>query len=85
MIEAINYNLPVISSRSFGGVNDILKNGKYGFLYDIRDYINLARLIKKYISNQKIFHQKAKLAKYNLKSFSFSKSIQKYEKVLDSI
>jgi glycosyltransferase involved in cell wall biosynthesis len=85
MIEAINYNLPVISSRSFGGVNDILKNGKYGFLYNVKDYINLARLIKKYISNKKIFYQKAKLAKHNLKSFSFSKSIHKYEEVLDSI
>ena len=38
MIEAINYNIPIISSRSFGGINDILKNGKYGFLFARRDY-----------------------------------------------
>lgn len=85
MIEAINYNIPVISSRSFGGVNDILKNGKYGFFYERGDYKNLAKLIKKYTLDQKPFYKKAKLAKHHLKSFEFKKSNKKYEKILDSI
>jgi hypothetical protein len=66
-------------------VNDILKNGKYGFLYEQRDYKNLARLIKKYTLDQKPFYKKAKLAKCNLKSFEFTKSNKKYEKIFDSI
>jgi glycosyltransferase involved in cell wall biosynthesis len=85
MIEAINYNTPIISSRSFGGIQDILKNGKYGFLFDRRDYIGLAKLIKKFIYDPKEFYNKAKLAKKSLVNFDFSNSNNKFEKVFASL
>jgi len=85
MIEAINYNTPIISSRSFGGIQDILKNGKYGFLFDRQDYISLAKLIKKFIYDPKEFYNKAKLAKKNLIYFDFSNSNNNFEKVFDSL
>ena len=34
VIEALNYKVPVICSRSGGGIFEILKNGKYGDLYE---------------------------------------------------
>jgi glycosyltransferase involved in cell wall biosynthesis len=85
MIEAINYNIPIISSRSFGGINDILKNGKYGFLFARRDYNGLANLIKKFIHDPKKFYNKAKLAKKRLKYFDFPNSNNNFEKVFDSL
>jgi len=35
VVESLSYNVPVISSKSHGGIFDILKNNKYGHLFDI--------------------------------------------------
>ena len=45
IVEAINYNLPVFSSRSGGGVQEILLNGKAGTFFNSEDYLELARKI----------------------------------------
>ena len=54
-------------SQSHGGINDILLNGKAGTIYK-----NNVRFKNKIIfikNNQK--YQKTKLAKFNLKNFTF--------------
>ncbi len=85
MIEAINNNIPVISTNSFGGTMDILKKNKFGFTYNIGDDYRLSILIKNYIKNSKNFVEKAKLAKLNLKKFEFNKTNSKYEQIFDKI
>ena len=39
IVEAINTNLPIISSQSHGGINDILLNGKAGTILKIMQKI----------------------------------------------
>ena len=51
MVEAINYNLPIISANSHGGIKDILNKGKYGVLFKTNDHIKLASLINSFRSN----------------------------------
>ena len=85
MIEAINNNVPVISSSSYGGIADILKKNKFGYTYDVGDYRNLSLLIRKFINNPKPFYKKSNLAKKNLKNFNFRVSTLKYEKLFDQI
>tara|TARA_B100002051_G_C16737561_1_gene642190 strand:+ start:901 stop:2010 length:1110 start_codon:yes stop_codon:yes gene_type:complete len=85
MIEAINNNIPVISSSSYGGITDILKKNKFGHTYSVGDYKNLSILIKKFINNPKPFYKKSNLAKKNLKNFNFHVSTLKYEKIFDNI
>ncbi len=85
MIEAINNNIPVISTNSFGGTMDILKKNKFGFTYNIGDDYRLSILIKNYIKNSKNFVEKAKLAKLNLKKFEFNKTNSKYEQIFDKL
>jgi glycosyltransferase involved in cell wall biosynthesis len=85
MVEAINYNLPIISANSHGGIKDILNKGKYGVLFKTNDHIKLASLINSFRSNQSLFIKKSKLAKINLKRFNFESTNKKYEQIFDSI
>lgn len=85
MVEAINYDLPIISSNSHGGIRDILNNGKYGTLFAIHDHKQLASLINNFIENQILFINKTKLAKINLKKFNFNSTNKKYEQIFDNI
>jgi glycosyltransferase involved in cell wall biosynthesis len=85
IIEAINNDVPVISTNSFGGVKDILKKNKFGHSYEAKDYNSLSKLIKKFIINPKPFIDKTKLAKKNLKKFEFHKTNHKYENIFDKI
>ena len=50
VVEAINYNIPIISSNNHGGINEILLNGK-GEIYQSRNSYELAIKIKYVIKN----------------------------------
>ena len=82
LIEAINYGLPIISSDCFSGPREILKNNKYGSLYKVGDYKDLANKIIIANRNYYNFSKKIKLAKKDLKRFSFNLQCKKY---LDTI
>ena len=61
LLEAIVLKKFVISSKCPTGPKEILLNGKYGYLFKIGDYKNLAKLIIKYSKNKK--QNKKKLMK----------------------
>ena len=78
VVEAINAGLPIISSQSHGGINDILLNGKAGTIYN-NDVNDLRNKILSFLSNNQKYQKKTKLAKLNLKNFTFDKHIKKFE------
>ena len=82
MVEAASYNLPIISSNFRSGCNEILDNGKNGYIFKVKDYAHLANLIEKFINNKKNFIKKTKNYKYSLKKFSYKKNIQIFKKLL---
>ena len=43
LIEALNYNLPIVSSNCKSGPNEILANGQYGFLTPVNDTLSLSK------------------------------------------
>ena len=51
VVEAINYNLPIISSQSFGGINDILPNENYGSIIENFNENSLSRTIELFYNN----------------------------------
>ncbi len=85
MIEAINNNVPIITSNAYGGITDIINKNKFGYLYNIEDHINLSKLIKQYILNSNSFIKKSRLAKENLIKFKFHETNFRYEKIFDKI
>ena len=85
VVESLKYNVPVICSKSHGGIFDILKNNRYGYLFNLHKIENLSFLILKFLNNSSKFLKKTKDAKNNLKRFTIKKSVLKYEKLLDKL
>ncbi|WP_415300370.1 glycosyltransferase [Candidatus Pelagibacter sp. Uisw_134_02] len=85
VVEALNHNVPVVCSKSHGGVFDILKNNKYGYLFDLNKVENLSSLILNFLNNDKLFLEKTKNAKKNLTNFSVKECVNKYENLIDSL
>jgi len=84
VVEAANLGVPVISSQSHGGINEILLNGKCGTIYN-SGYKNLAFEIQKYLKNPNIFYKKARLAKKNVSKFNLVNHKKNFEKLLNKI
>ncbi len=78
LLEAIVLKKFVISSKCPTGPKEILLNGKYGYLFEIGDYKNLAKLILKYSKNRKYNMKKIDEAYKSLHRFNFETNCKKY-------
>ena len=85
VIEAIGFNIPVICSKSHGGINEILSNGKGGYFFDSGNHEELANLISKFLSNQKKFEQKTNYARKTISKFNTLNSVKRYEKIFKKL
>ncbi len=81
VVESLNNSVPVIASKSGGGINEIISNGKYGQLFDIRKPNDLKKKIINFIKFPKSLKRKAKNSKLHLKNFDQKVSAKKYEKI----
>jgi glycosyltransferase involved in cell wall biosynthesis len=84
VVEAASMGIPIISSQSHGGINEILSNGKFGEIYH-GGYFDLASKIKNYINDPQIFIRRAKLAKKNVLKFNLKNHKKKFENLFDKI
>jgi len=64
--EAINHKCLIITSDSFGGINDLIKNEKYGLIYKTKDFNELSKKISFAVKNFTKCKSKINLAKKNL-------------------
>ncbi len=81
VVEAINYNIPILSSQSGGGINEILSNGKFGVLFKNNSNADLIKKLKLFIQNENLYFNKTIKAKKSLKRFLLKKCIIKYNKL----
>ena len=81
VVESLNNSVPVIASRSGGGINEIISKGKYGQLFDVTKSNDLKKKILNFIKFPKILIRKAKTSKSHLKNFDEKSSAKKYEKI----
>ena len=81
VVESLNNSVPVIASRSGGGISEIISNEKYGQLFDITKPNDLKKKILDFITFPKILTRKAKISKSHLKNFDEKISAKKYEKI----
>lgn len=75
IFEAIQYNLPVISTKQ-GGAIEILDNGKGGLLITLKDSLKASNEIYNYITNKELIKEKTEYS-INFMSKNFSK--EKFE------
>ena len=85
VVEAINYNLPVICSRSGGGIQEILMNGRLGTFFDTNNYLSLSKKINIFRNNPDLFYKKLKLAKNNIRKFTQENNLAFYNQIFSSL
>tara|TARA_B110000285_G_scaffold228566_1_gene291745 strand:- start:50 stop:562 length:513 start_codon:yes stop_codon:yes gene_type:complete len=85
LIEALALNKFVISAKCPTGPKEILLNGKAGFLVNDNDYKDLADKIRIYFKKPKIIIKKKEYIYKSLLQFSPSKSLKKYQEVVDNL
>ena len=78
LLEAIVLKKFIISSQCPTGPKEILLNGKYGYLFKIGDYKNLAKLILQYSKNKKNNKRKINEAYKSLYRFNYERNCKKY-------
>ncbi len=85
LIEAIQYKIPIISSKCQSGPAEILLNGKYGYLVKVNDPKDLSSKIEKVIFNYPDAIKKTKIALKSLNRFDKEKQCFKYLKIIKSL
>ena len=85
LVEAMNYNIPVICSNCKGGNREIVCNGKAGFLFKVDDAYDLKNKIEKLLKDKKSRSNKIKFAKKHIQQFNFLKNFLSYEKIFNKI
>ena len=82
LIDAINYDLPIITTNCKSGPNEIIDYGKGGFLIPIRNPKLLSKKILFCIKNYKLAQKKSQYAKKNIKKFDCEINCEKYFKLI---
>ena len=85
LLEAAKYKLPIISSNCKHGPKEILGNGKYGYLFPVRNYKQLSKILIEYFKNKKTFIKKSNLMHKSLKRFKTDISTKKYSRIFERI
>lgn len=78
LVEAMQYKIPIISTNCLSGPEEILENGKYGSLVNVKDYKDLAKKIENNINDYNSALTKASKGHASLTRFSADKQCQKY-------
>lgn len=85
VVEAISNNIPVLSSKSHGGIYEILKNKSYGMLYETDSFDSFKANIDYFIKNRKKFIFSKKNVEKNFKYFKEKVSCNKYQEIFEKI
>jgi glycosyltransferase involved in cell wall biosynthesis len=83
-LEAMSVGLPVIASN-VGGVSEVVKHKKTGFLIKAGDYEKIAELILRLLKNKKLREKIGKNAINHVKKFSWEKCVKKTMKVYNQM
>ena len=85
MVEAASYCLPIISSNFKSGSKEILQNGKGGYIFNLKDYKALSKLILKFYSDPRSFYRKEINCRKKIKTFSKKENLKLFNKILISM
>ena len=78
LIEAMNCGLPCIATKNSGGPDEILNNGKYGYLFKKNDINDLKKKITLTLKNKSDVKKKIRIAKKNLNRFNSNSCFEDY-------
>ena len=85
IVDAISHNLPVLSTDSHGGIKEILKNKRYGMIYDLNNYFSFESKIRYFIENKEKFIFSKTNVEKDFRKFHQKYSSQKYDKIFKKL
>jgi glycosyltransferase involved in cell wall biosynthesis len=85
IVEAINFNLPVIASNCKGGTSEILVNGKGGDLFPVNNHKILANKINNFMNNQNNLKKKLKFARKQINKYTVKSNYKKFIKIFNIV
>ena len=85
VVEAISYNLPVICSRSHGGVTEMFSNGRGGYFFEAGNYLSLANLMNNFLNSQNNFQKKTNYKLNKITKFNTVNCVNEYQKIFESL
>lgn len=83
LVEAMACGLPVISSDCKSGPREILKDEKYGLLYDVGNIEQLIEKIKKYLYSNINMEEISKMNLNRIKEFQIDKIMNEFKEALN--
>jgi len=84
LIDAVNYNIPCVSTNCPSGPSEILLNGKGGYLVKPKSHMMLAKKLIFCNQNYKQSLEKNKLAKKKLYRFLVKSNTKNYFNYINS-
>ena len=85
IVEAMNFNIPVVCSDCKGGNREIVNYGKAGTLFKVDDFNQLKNILNDFLNNRKKYLRKTVIAKRYIKKFEKKNNLRKYEKIFKKI
>ena len=85
VIEAASNGLPIICSNFKSGSNEILKNGKAGYVFGIGDFRLLSKLITKFYHNPNNFYKKEMICRKNLSRFHITRNLSYFRRLIKKL
>lgn len=82
LIDAINFDVPCVSTDCHSGPSEILLNGRGGYLVPVNNYKILAKKMIYALDNYNLSLKKNKIAKEKLYRFNTSRQVVVYERFL---
>ena len=82
--ESLMSGTPVIGSR-IGGVPELIKNGKNGFLFEAGNVNELQQLLENLVSNPLKLKELERGARESIKKYSMENHIKQLEKLYQEI
>lgn len=85
IVESLKNNCPVITSDCKSGPLEIIGYGNYGDYFNVGNFIQLEKKIRKHYLNNKILNSKCRKSKKYLNNFNFSQYSYKFNKIINNI
>ena len=85
LVEAVQNNVPIISTNCNSGPREILLNGQGGELVEIKDHLKISQKIDLFSKNKKGFVKKSQFCKKKLYRFDNKYNLSKFENLFDKL
>lgn len=83
--EAMTYGVPAVSYDTYYGPNEIITNGKDGYIVNQGDYVSLSQQSLKLIQNENLHTQFSKNGLEGMKRYNLANSVENWQKLLTMI